>query len=75
MPRPFPEIVVGDLMVMGNVGAYSHAMKSEYNSMNLPASVLIGMDGKVSVIERRGNLTDIMRREMEAYSEGEDISM
>ena len=39
LPREFPEVRVGDLMVMGNVGAYSHAMKSEYNSMNLPASV------------------------------------
>lgn len=74
-PRPFAQIAVGDLMVMGNVGAYSHAMKNEYNSMNLPASVLISASGKVSVIERRGNLTDIMRRELEAYSEGEDVSM
>ncbi len=74
-PRPFPQIAVGDLMVMGNVGAYSHAMKNEYNSMNLPASVLINAEGKALVIERRGNLTDIMRRELEAYSEGEGVSM
>jgi diaminopimelate decarboxylase len=42
-------------------------MKSEYNSMNLPASVLIATDGSERVIERRGNLEDVMRRELEAY--------
>ena len=69
-PRKFPTIRVGDLMVMTHVGAYSHSMKSEYNSMNLPASLLIGNRGSISVIERRGTLSDIMRRELEAYSEG-----
>jgi diaminopimelate decarboxylase len=70
MPRRYPEIHVGDLMVMGHVGAYSHAMKSEYNSMNLPASLLLDRHGGAAVIERRGTLNDIMRRELEAYSEG-----
>jgi diaminopimelate decarboxylase len=52
---------------MGIIGAYSHAMKSEYNSMNLPASVLVQRNGEVRVIERRGTLEDIMRREVEAF--------
>ena len=69
-PREFEELSVGDLMVMGCVGAYSHTMKNEYNSMNLPASVLVCEDGSVNVIERRGTLKDIMQREVEAYSEG-----
>lgn len=69
-PREFEEIRVGDLMVMGCVGAYSHAMKSEYNSMNLPASVLVSADGSTRVIERRGTLNDIMQRELETYNEG-----
>ncbi|PIT04475.1 hypothetical protein TSA1_29745 [Bradyrhizobium nitroreducens] len=75
MPRPFAELKVGDLMVMGNIGAYSHAMKSEYNSMNLPASVLIDATGRTRIIERRGTLDDIMRRELEVYDEGRDASM
>jgi diaminopimelate decarboxylase len=66
LPRTFPELRLGDLMVMDLIGAYSHAMKSEYNSMNLPASVLVKSDGGVQVIERRGTLEDIMRRENEA---------
>ena len=69
-PRPFPALAVGDLMVMGHVGAYAHAMKSEYNSMNAPASVLLDREGRASVIERRGTLADLMRREVEAYSVG-----
>ncbi len=67
LPREFPELKVGDLMAMGLIGAYSHAMKSEYNSMNLPASVLVREDGTYRVIERRGTLDDIMRREIEAF--------
>lgn len=69
-PREFKELSVGDVMVMGCVGAYSHAMKSDYNSMNMPASVLVAADGSAKVIERRGTLIDIMQRELEAYTEG-----
>lgn len=66
-PRNFPKLQLGDLMVMGNVGAYSHSMKSEYNSMNLPISLLLEESGNIRVIERRGTLDDIMRREREAF--------
>ena len=69
-PRTFPLISVGDLMVMGCVGAYSHAMKSDYNSMNMPMSVLIETSGEDVVIERRGTLADIMRREVEVFRKG-----
>jgi len=65
-PRAFETIAVGDIMVMGCVGAYSHAMKSEYNSMNAPASVLVRSDLSTELIERRGTLDDIIRREREA---------
>jgi diaminopimelate decarboxylase len=64
-PRKFPEIKVGDIMIMGHIGAYSHSMKNEYNSMNMPASLLIDKNGVASIIERRGTLNDIMRRELE----------
>lgn len=64
-PREFPELQLGDLMVMGNVGAYSHSMMSEYNSMNLPISLLRDTKSNIHVIERRGTLADLMRREVE----------
>lgn len=66
-PRAFPELKLGDLMVQSHIGAYSHAMKSDYNSMNLPPSVLLKPDRSLKVIERRGTLEDITRREDEAY--------
>jgi diaminopimelate decarboxylase len=62
-------VVAGYLCESGDVGAYSHAMKSDYNSMNMPASVLVAADGTASVIERRGTLDDIMLREKEALAE------
>ncbi len=64
-PRQFPLLQIGDLMIMGMMGAYTHSMKSEYNSMNLPASVLVDKNGNEKLIERRGTVDDIMRREME----------
>jgi len=63
-PRLFPNVKLGDLMVMGNIGAYSHAMKSEYNSINLPPSVMVSPDDTVKLIERRGTLEDLLRREV-----------
>ena len=69
-PRKFPILQIGDLMIMGMMGAYTHSMKSEYNSMNLPASILVNKNGDAKIIERRGTVEDIMRREMEAYHEG-----
>lgn len=66
VPRNFPKVQVGDLMVMGMIGAYSYVMKSEYNSMNLPASVMVDSNGNERLIERRGTVDDIMLREMEA---------
>ena len=68
-PRPFPQLQAGDLMVMGCVGAYSHAMKSDYNSMDMPASVLVRTDGTAQLVERRGTLNDIMQRELDSEME------
>jgi diaminopimelate decarboxylase len=63
-PREFPELHIGDLMQMGIVGAYSYSMMSEYNSMNLPAAILVKEDGTHKLIERRGNFDDLVRREV-----------
>ncbi|MCB0311497.1 MAG: diaminopimelate decarboxylase [Bdellovibrionales bacterium] len=66
-PRKFKPLDVGDLMIMGNAGAYCHSMKSEYNSMNLPAVVLVKEDGSQKVIERRSNFDDLIKREVDCY--------
>jgi diaminopimelate decarboxylase len=64
LPRLFPKLAIGDLMLMHTVGAYSYSMMSEYNSMNLPAAVLLKNDGEFKLIERRGNFEDLLRREV-----------
>jgi diaminopimelate decarboxylase len=64
LPRKLPTMALGDIVAMRLVGAYSHPMKSDYNSMNMPASILVSSDGQASVIERRGTLEDVMRREV-----------
>jgi diaminopimelate decarboxylase len=73
MPRRMKEVRVGDIMVMAGAGAYVHSLKSEYNSMNLPASVLIDTQGRPRLVERRGTLQDIMRRELEVHGDNDDI--
>lgn len=59
-----PILEVGDLMVMELVGAYCYSMMSEYNSMTLPAAVLITEDGGARLIERRGQFEDLLLREV-----------
>ena len=54
----------GDLLVMAGCGAYTQSMKSEYKSMDTPASVLIGTDGTPRLIERRGTFEDVINREV-----------
>ena len=63
-PRLLSSVAVGDIMVMDGVGAYSHALKSEYNSMNLPAAVLVQPDGN-NRLDSTGTLEDVMRREVD----------
>lgn len=64
IPRLFPKLEIGDLMLMGMTGAYSYSMMSEYNSMSLPAAVLLAPDGTYRLIERRGTFEDLLRREV-----------
>jgi hypothetical protein len=33
----------------------------------MPASVLLGVDGSVRIIERRGTLEDVIRRESDVF--------
>ena len=49
--------------------ASGHDLKSAYNSMNLPASFMWMADSTIKMIERRGTLEDIMRRELEVYED------
>ncbi len=51
----------GDIVVVGNAGAYGYAMSSNYNCRLRPAEVLIGLDGTDRLIRRRDTFDDIIR--------------
>jgi diaminopimelate decarboxylase len=60
--RALPEATVGDYLVIGNAGAYSYVMGSNYNSKPLVAEVLIE-NGQPNLVRRRQSLDDLIRDE------------
>ncbi|WP_290812564.1 diaminopimelate decarboxylase [Halovivax sp.] len=60
--RPLPRIGRGDLLAIGNAGAYGYEMASTYNSRPRPASVTIA-DGEARLARRREPLADVSRLE------------
>jgi len=55
--RPLPRPERGDLLAVGNAGAYGYEMASTYNSRPRPAEVTVGGD----VLRRRETLADVSR--------------
>lgn len=63
--RSLPESRRGDLLAIGNAGAYGYEMASTYNSRPRPASVVLE-DGDLTRSRRRETLEDVCRLEHEA---------
>ena len=63
--RSLPESRRGDLLAIGNAGAYGYEMASTYNSRPRPASVVIE-GGDLTRSRRRETLEDVCRLEHEA---------
>jgi diaminopimelate decarboxylase len=60
--RTLPDPARGDLLAVGNAGAYGYEMSSQYNSRPRPAVVAVdGGDARVAV--RRETLADLTRLE------------
>jgi diaminopimelate decarboxylase len=59
--RNIKKVSIGDVVVVGNAGAYGFAMSSNYNCRLKPAEVLIDMDGNDRLIRRRDTFVDIIR--------------
>lgn len=59
--RNMKKVSVGDIVVVGNAGAYGFAMSSNYNCRLKPAEVLIDKDGNDRLIRRRDTFEDIIR--------------
>jgi diaminopimelate decarboxylase len=62
-PREFPQLQIGDLMIMEKVGAYCYTMMNNFNSLARPLALLLEEEGGVRVIERRETFADIVNRE------------
>lgn len=58
--RHLPPIEVGDLLAIGDTGAYGAAMASNYNRRPMAAEVLVE-DGRWSVVRRRQTMTDMLQ--------------
>ncbi len=57
--RELPLTQEGDIIGIMDAGAYGYSMSSNYNCRLRPAEVLIGLDGKDTLIRRRDSLEDI----------------
>jgi len=60
--RTLSPLEVGDLLAIGDVGAYGFAMASNYNRRPLPAEVLVD-NGSWRVIRRRQTVDDMLMLE------------
>jgi diaminopimelate decarboxylase len=62
--RPLPPLERGDLLAVFTAGAYGMVMASRYNSMPLPAEVLVEA-GKATLVRRRETYEDLTAHETE----------
>jgi diaminopimelate decarboxylase len=58
--RCLPPVEVGDLLTIGDTGAYGAAMASNYNRRPMAAEVLVD-DGKWTVVRRRQTVADMLQ--------------
>jgi diaminopimelate decarboxylase len=63
--RPLPRPERGDLLAVGNAGAYGYELASQFHSQARPAEVAIE-DGKTRIVRRRETMDDVTRVEDEA---------
>ena len=59
--RELPEVEPGDIIAVENAGAYGYTMSNNYNSTTRPAEVLVGENGRISLIRRRETEMDIFK--------------
>ena len=62
LDRPLPPLTRGDLVAVFTTGAYGMAMASRYNSVPLPAEVMVNGD-QVEVIRKRETYDDLTAHE------------
>jgi diaminopimelate decarboxylase len=60
--RPFPQVEVGDVIVVMNAGAYGFSMSSQYNTRPRAAEVLVN-EGQDELIRERESVFDLVFRQ------------
>ena len=68
--RDLPESRRGDVLAIGNAGAYGYEMASQYNSRPRPASIVLE-GGEDRRSRRRETIEDVVRVEVEAAREAD----
>jgi diaminopimelate decarboxylase len=64
-PRRHPQAHIGDLCLIGGIGAYGAAMSAKnYNSFPEAPEILLGLDGVPRLIRRRQTLEQIVQNEI-----------
>jgi diaminopimelate decarboxylase len=66
--RPVAEPERGDVLAVGNAGAYGYELASQFHSQPRPAEVAVE-GGEARVVRRRESLADVTRVEDEAPGE------
>ncbi|MFB6121371.1 MAG: diaminopimelate decarboxylase [Halobacteriaceae archaeon] len=62
--RPLPEPARGDVLAIGNAGAYGYELANQFHSQPRPAEVALE-DGEARVVRRRETMADVTRVERE----------
>jgi len=65
--RELPATERGDVLAIGNAGAYGYEMANQYNSRPRPASIVLE-DGDTRLARRRETVDDVTRPEREAHN-------
>ncbi|MFA9414890.1 diaminopimelate decarboxylase [Natrinema sp. HArc-T2] len=71
--RELPATERGDVLAIGNAGAYGYEMANQYNSRPRPASIVLE-DGDARLARRRETVDDVTRVERETRSVSETSS-
>jgi len=69
LPRLLPAAQAGDLLAIGDAGAYGSSMSGNYNTRPLAAEVLLE-DDKPRLIRRRQSVAELLALEMEVQETG-----
>jgi diaminopimelate decarboxylase len=69
LDRALPPVERGDLLAIYSTGAYGMVMANRYNSIPLPAEVMIDGD-RATLVRRRESYDDLVRHEQEAVPLG-----